>query len=92
MQRSDGAVIILVVGSTYRPQGVVESLRGHCTVSCVSHEARLYVAACIYIACKSANPDEGTVNDMKKDLADNGLDFSQLVRWDNKQCHHVQFA
>jgi hypothetical protein len=46
----------------------------------------------IYVAFRSPNPDEETMDNVKKGLKQNGLDFNQLVKWDNKQCQNIQFA
>jgi hypothetical protein len=51
---------------------------------------RLFFPACIYVLLRTPNPDEGTLNDVKKDLEENGLAFNQLVKWDTNHCKHVK--
>jgi hypothetical protein len=34
-------------------------------------------------------PDEETMEDMKKALRDNGIDFKQLEKWNPKTCRWV---
>jgi hypothetical protein len=46
----------------------------------------LIFPAIIYVVSTTPNPDEGTLNDVKKGLRENGLDFNQLVKLENKHC------
>jgi hypothetical protein len=52
----------------------------------------LFFSALIYVAFRTPNPDEGTLEDGKKALKENGLDFTRLVKWENKQCQYNEFA
>jgi hypothetical protein len=62
------------------------------TVSCNSYELNctetflFYFPVFLYVAFRNPNPDEDTLNDVKKDLRRNGLDFNQLVKWETKYC------
>jgi hypothetical protein len=40
----------------------------------------------IYVAFATQNPDEETLDAVKKGLRDNGLDFNQLVKWEYTHC------
>jgi hypothetical protein len=43
-------------------------------------------SAFIYVAFRTPNPDEETLDIVKKALQENGLDFNQLVKWDTNHC------
>jgi hypothetical protein len=60
--------------------------------SCTSllHNCLLF-PACIYILFRSPNPDERTLNDVKKDLKEDGVDFDQLVKWETNHCQDIKF-
>jgi hypothetical protein len=69
----------------------VPTVRRLRTVNCNSHELNytqtcLLFPVCFYVAFRTPNPDEETLADMKKDLKRNGLDFNQLVKWENNHC------
>jgi hypothetical protein len=69
----------------------VPTLRGLSNVSTTlmmftSTQTCLLFPVCFYVAFRTPNPDEETLADMKKDLRRNGLDFNQLVKWENKYC------
>jgi hypothetical protein len=51
----------------------------------------LFVPACIYVLFRTPNPDEGTLNDVKKDLKEYGIDFNQLVKWETNHCGDAKF-
>jgi hypothetical protein len=40
----------------------------------------------IYVTLRRAQPDDATMEDVKKDLSDNGIDFSQLEDWNAYCC------
>jgi hypothetical protein len=52
----------------------------------------LFFSALIYVAFRTPKTDEGTLEDAKKALKENGLDFTRLVKWENKQCQYNEFA
>jgi hypothetical protein len=67
------------------------SFRVLSTVTCKSHERDanttcLLSSVCFYVGFRSPNPDEGTLEDVKKDLKENGLDFNQLMKWETNHC------
>jgi hypothetical protein len=41
---------------------------------------------CYYIAFRSPNPDEETLNDVKEALKENELDLNEFVKWENSHC------
>jgi hypothetical protein len=40
----------------------------------------------MYVAFRRAHPDDATMEDVKKALSDNGIDFSQLQDWNADRC------
>jgi hypothetical protein len=44
------------------------------------------------VAFRTPNPDEETVEDVKKELKKNGLDFSQLVKFETNHCWGIQVS
>jgi hypothetical protein len=56
-----------------------------------SHEVHYYTnmfffPVCVYVAFRTPNPDEQTLDELKKELRENGLDFNHLVKWENEHC------
>jgi hypothetical protein len=43
----------------------------------------------IYVAFRSAHPDDATMEDVKKALIDNNIDFSQLKEWNPDRCRQL---
>jgi hypothetical protein len=41
---------------------------------------------CIYVAFRTPNPDEETMDALKEDLKKNDLDFNQLVKFETNHC------
>jgi hypothetical protein len=48
--------------------------------------AFLFFPVCFYVAFRTPNPDEETLNDVKRHLKENELDFNQLVKFDTNHC------
>jgi hypothetical protein len=46
----------------------------------------LLFPVCIYVAFRTPNPDEETLDDLKKDLEKNDLDFNQFVKFESNHC------
>jgi hypothetical protein len=46
----------------------------------------IFFSALFEIAFTTPNPDEATLNDVKRDLKQNGLDLNQFSRWETNHC------
>jgi len=44
----------------------------------------------IYVAYRSKQPDEGTVNDVRRHLQDNNIDVNQMVEFGGNHCPHAE--
>ena len=43
----------------------------------------------IYVAFRSAHPDDATMKDVKKALRDDNINFSQLKYWNASRCRNL---
>jgi hypothetical protein len=57
-------------------------LRGLRTLTCYSR----FFPVCFYVGFRTPNPDEETLNEVKRHLKENELDFNQLVKFDTNHC------
>jgi hypothetical protein len=47
------------------------------------------ISVLVYVAFRRAHPDDATMNDVKKALSDNGIDFDQLKYWNADRCRQL---
>nr|AGM32105.1 hypothetical protein [Coptotermes formosanus] len=45
----------------------------------------------VYVGYRDRHPDEATLNDAKKALSDNGIDFDTLKSWNSSRCDHFNY-
>nr|AGM32123.1 hypothetical protein [Coptotermes formosanus] len=45
----------------------------------------------VYVGYRDRHPDEATLNDAKKALSDNGIDFDTLKSWNSSRCDHLNY-
>ena len=69
------------------------------TVQPVTHQGILchenasnFLAAYVYVLYRSSHPDQQTVQDVLKDLHDNNIDVSKLVKWRADQCEQEKLS
>jgi len=44
----------------------------------------------VYVAFRSRHPDDVTVKEMEKELQNNNIDISQLVKWKADHCQEAE--